>query len=298
MTCNGPSTRRPPAASRYDGLEGVIVSETPELVIEHESVGAKARVTARWRGEPAHIDVIDLASAAQRARFCAAVEGKLLQAAADLIDRELLKLADAPASNTTATDLSAELDLSAIVRAEQFFTPEVCGLTAPVVVRGGDGPMPTWALYLRWADGKRERRELDRCIDLPSGNRLWLHPMPGEPALSAVPPWSSSARSAWLAGARAPGAADVFRLVCPAIAHYIDFSPDAGPGTTATLALWVLLTYGYRAFPAVPYLFVGGAMGSGKSRLFDLLARLVFRPLATSNITGPSLFRTLHDRGG
>src|SRR5262249_2445623 len=32
--------------------------------------------------------------------------------------------------------------------------------------------------------------------------------------------------------------------------------------------------------------------------LFDVLARVVFRPLTTSNITAPSLFRTLHDRGG
>src|SRR5437764_1327168 len=33
---------------------------------------------------------------------------------------------------------------------------------------------------------------------------------------------------------------------------------------------------------------VGGPMASGKSRVFDVLARLVFRPLSPSNLTGPA----------
>jgi len=48
----------------------------------------------------------------------------------------------------------------------------------------------------------------------------------------------------------------------------------------------------------VPYLYIGGPLGSGKSRVFDILSRLVFRPLATSNLTAASLFRTLHSNGG
>jgi hypothetical protein len=32
--------------------------------------------------------------------------------------------------------------------------------------------------------------------------------------------------------------------------------------------------------------------------LFELLTRLCFRPLASSNLSAPALFRTLHDRGG
>lgn len=66
----------------------------------------------------------------------------------------------------------------------------------------------------------------------------------------------------------------------------------------ATLALWVMLTYAYVAWDAVPYLFVNGPAGSGKTRVFELLCRLVFRPLASSNLSAPALFRTLHDRGG
>jgi hypothetical protein len=48
----------------------------------------------------------------------------------------------------------------------------------------------------------------------------------------------------------------------------------------------------------VPYLFVNGPAGSGKTRVFELLSRLAFRPLASSNLSAAALFRTLHDRGG
>ena len=64
------------------------------------------------------------------------------------------------------------------------------------------------------------------------------------------------------------------------------------------LALWVMLTYVYVAWDAVPYLFVTGPAGSGKTRVFELLSRLCFRPLLSSNLSAPALFRTLHDRGG
>lgn len=48
----------------------------------------------------------------------------------------------------------------------------------------------------------------------------------------------------------------------------------------------------------VPYLFLTGPAGSGKTRVFELLMRLVYRPLTSSNLSAPALFRTLHDRGG
>src|SRR4051812_6095213 len=59
-----------------------------------------------------------------------------------------------------------------------------------------------------------------------------------------------------------------------------------------------MLTYVYVAWDAVPYLYVGGPAGSGKTRVFELLSRLCFRPLVSSNLSAPALFRTLHDRGG
>jgi hypothetical protein len=59
-----------------------------------------------------------------------------------------------------------------------------------------------------------------------------------------------------------------------------------------------MLTYCYPAWPAVPYLYIGGPMESGKTRVFEVLEQLVFRPLCSSNMTAPTMFRTLHDRGG
>lgn len=66
----------------------------------------------------------------------------------------------------------------------------------------------------------------------------------------------------------------------------------------STLALWTMLTYCFPAWDAVPYLYVGGPAGSGKTRVFEILSRLVFRPLMSSNVSAPALFRTLHERGG
>jgi hypothetical protein len=86
--------------------------------------------------------------------------------------------------------------------------------------------------------------------------------------------------------------------LCQRVAYYIDLPQDAAVGTIATLVLWLMLTYCYQAWSAVPYLFIGGPMGSGKSTLFDILNLLIFRPLASSNLTAAALFRTLHDRGG
>ena len=45
------------------------------------------------------------------------------------------------------------------------------------------------------------------------------------------------------------------------------------------MAFWAMLTYCYQAWDAVPYLYIGGPLGSGKSRLFEVLGRLAFRPL-------------------
>lgn len=105
-------------------------------------------------------------------------------------------------------------------------------------------------------------------------------------------------RADWLRGVPAPDPAELFRRLCERIAHFVDLPQAHAPGITATLVCWVVLTYGYSAWDAVPYLYVGGPLGSGKSRVFDILARLVFRPLASSNLSAAAMFRTLHAQGG
>jgi hypothetical protein len=64
------------------------------LIFEHIGCGGKVKVTARWRGEPTHMDTLDPASAFQRRRFCKALVDKLPQADAEAVDVELLRIAD------------------------------------------------------------------------------------------------------------------------------------------------------------------------------------------------------------
>ncbi|MEZ6119149.1 MAG: hypothetical protein R3C28_21620 [Pirellulaceae bacterium] len=86
--------------------------------------------------------------------------------------------------------------------------------------------------------------------------------------------------------------------LCERIHYFIDFPKDKAIGTVSTIAIWILLTYFYHAWPAVPYLYFGGPKGSGKSRVFEILERLAFRSYSTSNISAASVFRTLDSRGG
>jgi hypothetical protein len=260
-------------------------------------VGGKVKVTAKWNGDPVHIDTIDLNSAPQRKRFAKEVNRLLPMAKRDAVEAELVRLADSSLPPETLGD-PIEIDLETIVRPEQFYSEEVAGLAVAAITNEGGLPVSKYWLYLRWADGSRERRNLSNVVELAGGRKLWVHPTPGDPPVNVAPTWSSSARQRWLNGSTEPSPASVFRSLCEAIARFIDFPTETAPGTVATLALWVILTYCYRAWGAVPYLYVGGPLQSGKSRLFDVLSRVVFRPLMTANLTAPAMFRTLNDRGG
>lgn len=136
------------------------------------------------------------------------------------------------------------------------------------------------------------------ALDLPDGRRLWAHPQPTEPSPTTRPAWSADSRRAWLEGQPAPNPADVFKAAAERVAYSLDLPKSNAPGITATVVCWSMLTYCYSVWPAVPYLFAGGPLGSGKSRLLDILGRLTFRPVASSNMTAPALFRTLHTLGG
>mgnify|MGYP003748385171 CR=1 FL=1 len=262
-----------------------------------------ATITAKLAGETLACESLNLTKAKQRADFikqvcngrpgidAATVEAELLKAAADLAARgngDAQPQADAP-----------EVDVSHIIRPERFIVPEVSGVAIPSMMPMGDTVAGRWLWYLRWQDGTRERRSLASALDLPgNGGRLWVHPQPAEPGPTTRPGWSAGARRRWLAGEPAPNAVDVFNRAAELFARFIDLPRAHAPGITATAVCWAMLTYVYHAWPAVPYLFIGGPLGSGKSRLFEVLARLVFRPLASSNLTAAALFRTLHAAGG
>jgi hypothetical protein len=142
---------------------------------------------------------------------------------------------------------------------------------------------------------------------------LWVHPVPPAPSPATSPGWTQASRKAWLDGVDGADVVSTFDDLIAVLAEYLDVDESGATATAtatagavaatphpliATLALWTMLTYVYVAWDAVPYLFVTGPAGSGKTRVFELLSRLVFRPLASSNLSAAALFRTLHDRGG
>jgi len=288
------------------------------LTIEYQlsRKGKTTTITAKIGGNVLHVESLDITRSAGRDRFAVAVCAGRPGIDRKAVDAELLRIAAelAGSGNGAGRDDGAhsqngdlsELDTSRIVRPERFNTPEVCGLAVPTMIAVGDTPVGQWLLYLRWRDGRREVKRLSRCIDLPSDGsktdktacKLWIHPTPAEPTANQQSGWTRSSRRAWVKGANTPDPAELFAAICERFAYYLHLPHTKAPGITATLALWTMLTYIYPVFDAVPYLYIGGPLGSGKSRVFEILARLAFRPFSSSNMSAASLFRTLHDRGG
>jgi hypothetical protein len=66
---------------------------------------------------------------------------------------------------------------------------------------------------------------------------------------------------------------------------------------TAAVTLWILHTHTFAAAEATPYIAITSAEPeSGKTRLLEVLERLVARPLTTSNISDAALFRSISTR--
>jgi hypothetical protein len=289
---------------------------TAVLLFVAPSNGRPQRIVEARAGEVVYRDTFDPNSATSRRRFVSALAEKLAVDAAELVavDEQIVTEADSAdaaveraaaeaAQQQAATSPSCsgawpEINPSRIIRPERFIAPTASGLSIPVLSEIEGRVVGRWLIFLRHADGRRESRALSGNIDLGENHRLFVHPKPCEPSGSFSCGWSAEARRAWLQGAAAPDPAELFERLTVQIFRFIDLPLDRSIGITATLALWVMLSYIYHAWPAVPYLFVGGPAHSGKTRVFEVLSRLVFRPLTSSNLTAAALFRTLHDRGG
>jgi len=258
-------------------------------------------LTARIGSETLAVEKIDLAKSKSRHAFVAELCSGRPELEPEEIGRQLLEIA-AESCNYAATDPQGhtEIDVNNVVRPELFFTNKVCGLAVPTMVGVGDKPAGRWRQYLRWTDGRREAVDLPPFLELPD-DRLWLQPQPPAPTPTIVRGlgrWSAASRRRWLDGGGAVDPAAVFRRVCQQISEFVEFPKRSSTGDLAVISLWTVLGYLYPAWPAVPYLYFGGPVGSGKSRAFEVLARLVFRPRVSSNLTGPALFRTVHNYGG
>jgi hypothetical protein len=183
-----------------------------------------------------------------------------------------------------------------VVRPERFILPDVSGLAVPRRTARGGEVVSEWMLYLRWQDGRREAMPLPSVLTVGS-ERVFITPCPPEPAPDMLPAWSAASRSEWLAGSTSMPPDEVCRLLIEGFAKYLDLPSETARGTVAMLACWSLLTYLSPGLAAVPYVSVSGPMGSGKSRILELLQQVVFRPLFTSSTSEAAIFRSLHAFG-
>ncbi len=192
-----------------------------------EAKGSKLTLAMMLDSRALHVERIDVAIPKQRDGFikhCSERYSGLSEDNKADLERELDRLADQYTRQADRGDTRAseELDVSHIVRPERFILPEVSGLTVATPTLRSGRPAGRWSLYLHWADGTREVIELADSIILPNKAKLWIYPIPSEPNIREAPGWTESARKAWLAGAKSPDPADVFRRLCECIAYYIE----------------------------------------------------------------------------
>ncbi len=272
----------------------------PELKIEAVRDGKKHRVTVRVGDVALALHSLNLSDEKARKKFADDVHKKFPGVCPNDIEAELLDIAarENSAGTTAAATPTEEIDVSQVVRPELLHTADVSGITVAVAHAEGDTLAAKWRTYLRWADGKREAIDAPKRLTLPDGSALFVAPDPGAPDASIQPAWSSASRAAWLGGAPTPEPKALYWDVRARIRRHLDFAPDSREGAEDTLALWTVLSYVYSAWDSVPYLRIVGPLGSGKSRVLDVLQRMVLRPFSSSNVSASVVFRTLHHRGG
>jgi len=270
------------------------------ITLEWKPTGKNGTIYAgaRRAGQLLYTDKIDVTRATARDRFITDLAKNCPDIPRADLAAELLRIASDILQPAATPANLPEVDVSRIIRPELFHRAEGSGLSVPIAEMTSTGPTGRWMLYVRWADGRRERRTLGPTIDLPEGGQLWVNPVPSAPSLTQPAGWSAESRRAWLEGQPAPEPAELFEELRNTITFYLDFSPETAEATAALLTVWTIFTYVHPVWSAVPYLSIGGPLGSGKSRVFEVLSRTTFRPMASGNMTAACLFRSLHETGG
>lgn len=277
------------------------------LSIEQAGRGEMVTVVAVVSEDELHRDQLNLNRAVDRGRFARVIHDKLPRFTPHEVDSQLLKLrSDYERSlqrqANEPTQAGTELESLEVTRPELVIRRNFTAMAVPRLMQSRNSFAGEWTLYAN-ANGHRSATELDPSIVI--GDRtVFVHPMPGTPDYhdaSELNRWSKSSRESWLRGEPAPTTWEVLQAVMARIVRYVELptdDEDNAAGYGSTLSLWVLLTYCYPVFPAVPYLYLAGPAGSGKTRTMDLVGRLAFRPTLSSNTTAANLFRSLHARGG
>jgi hypothetical protein len=262
---------------------------------------SKADVTVHSNADGSLLaaDCINLHSQRDRKRLAESV-GELSGGKVDLdvVEKRLLALCEEQSKAQEKEDSEAvELPGGQLIRPDCFFLGDLSGIAvARQMLKEGE-PRMEWVVYKREADGARGVQELKPFLTL-GDRRLYVRPMPPTPFPEMTGGWSSAARERWLANGTEISPSRLYEGMAEAFAKFLDLPAHTAGGTISTLICWVMLTYIFPAFSAVPYLLLSGPAGSGKSRVLELLERLVFRPLSASNLTNAVLFRTLSSFGG
>ena len=250
-----------------------------------------------------------------RTEFTVCIEGRIVHAASiDLSNKDVREefFADCAAKGIDRTKLEStllsivadeskmvqdgEIDVDQVIRSERFILDDLNGLSVPILMESGAGITGGWFAYVKRGTD-RERIEIQPKLQI-GDSQVYVSPIPGSPDISQRPSWSRTSRNRWLMGQANVSPKQLFENLASAFNSYLEFPSDRKDATISLLICWTVLTYCYVAWSAVPYLFVTGPAHSGKSTLFGVLARLVFRPFATENVTVASIFRTLNERGG
>ena len=279
------------------------------LSIERGGRGDTVTVIAMLGETEIHRDKLDLNRASDRAKYGRAIHAELPRFTPKDVESQLLKLlADfertrrSEQDNAPESKQGKELDALELTRPELIVRKDFAGMVIPRLIESREGHNAIWTLYAK-SGSKRTESELESAI-IAGSTSLQVHPMPYPPSVADVTElcrWAKSSREAWVAGNVTPTPTEVLNAIMDRIDRYIELprDDDTGPvGYAVTLSLWVMLSYVYPLFAAVPYLYLAGPAGSGKTRTMDLIGRMVFRPMFSSNTTAANVFRSLHARGG
>ncbi len=258
-------------------------------------------------GRPLFVDELNVLKEQARERFVQRLLEKWPELNAEEVRQRLLQIAAEVArqaardseDDADSSDDVEELDPSQMISADLFFTPEVAGIAVPVVAVERDKVQTQWQWHLRWGDGRREIQPVAPWLTLPDGQRLWTRRLPRLlDGGTESPRWGAAARQRWLESGDVCRPKHLFYRLVRQFRRFVKWPGDksARRASLSLLAAWTLLTYVFPAFGRVPYLHIVGPVGSGKTRLLELLQRLVFSPIQSSSITSAAVFRTLDDR--
>jgi len=266
---------------------------------------ARARMgtlVARFDDET-YTDRIDLCDASQRQSICQRLIDRF-----PVLAKERSKLESALEQLTTESTprdpdptCDSEVNLDDLVRPERFVCGSVSGITIPTLHRGPDGVSGRWQVYCQLENGKRTVVPLTANVAPILSPSVIVQPIPDQPDPSVVRRfnrWSQRGRDRWLSGESALPLPELIERLSTQLGRFLYLEGSSRNTTLNMLTFWILMTYIVPLFSSVPYLFVNGVLGSGKSRVLEILELLCFRPIKSSQTSAPALFRELHQFGG